>query len=257
MELKNNIEEENLMENGRFTFVLTANDYVVCRRNFIIQNFQEKSLDSVNLVEAIQDCARMIDDDMREKTKLYMEITAPQVFKDKDEMDWWVKTRKFKLDVPSFVLLKNAEEGKHAYVWDGEKMKPYNKPFINDNDYIGDNSDAQCILKFSFYVDNIEQRYMIWDASRYPRFIRTNIDLTNRKNKYKDQDNGVFAPFEAAVIDVINANRDNLITKIFRRLTYACTGENLMFFNKLRYGDKRYNVSRSAYRINTETEGEN
>ena len=111
-------ENNNFPVKERFEFVLTINDFIICQRYFKINNFQERSLASVNLAEAIRDCYEMIDNDLKEKTNIYNYLTAPQVFKDREEMDWWIEKQPFKLDVPSFIVLRKDEEGKSGvYLW--------------------------------------------------------------------------------------------------------------------------------------------
>ena len=72
----------------RFEFVLSINGNIICQRYFGINNFQERSLGSVNLSEAVRACMALIDRDLKEKTDIYNYYTAPQVFKDKEEMEY-------------------------------------------------------------------------------------------------------------------------------------------------------------------------
>ena len=113
----------------RFEFVLSINGNIICQRYFGINNFQERSLGSVNLSEAVRACMALIDRDLKEKTDIYNYYTAPQVFKDKAEMEWWVKNQPFKLDVPGFAVLRDTEE---VFTWNGTEMQPYNKPFNSE-----------------------------------------------------------------------------------------------------------------------------
>ena len=235
------LESNNNPIEERFEFVLTVNDFIICQRYFRINNFQEKSLASVNLAEAIQDCYRMIDNDLKEKTNIYNELTAPQVFNDKAEMEKWVKNQPFKLDVPSFVVLRNAEEGKpDVFVWKGEVMVPYLKPF-NKSAYVGDKNETPSVLKFAFLDGGREIRSISWDGNSYPGFVRSNIDLSNSKNKYILPDN--FSPYEAFIISKFNEGRGDLIPRIIRRIGYACSAENINYYTKLRYGEKRYDLN--------------
>ena len=226
----------------RFEFVLTINDFIICQRYFRINNFQEKSLASVNLAEAIHDCYEMIDKDLKEKTNIYNELTAPQVFKDKAEMEWWIENRPFELDIPSFVVLRNVAEGEpDVFVWGDEGMRPYAKPF-NKTAYAGDRTnETPSILKFAFLDDGREIRSIQWDGNRYPGFVRSNIDLSNSKNKYAQQDN--FSPYEAFIVNKFRDSQTDLIPKIIRRISYACSAENLNYYTKLRYGNKRYDLN--------------
>lgn len=229
-------------EKERFEFVLTINGNLVCRRFFTINNFQEKSLGSVHLTDAVHECYEAIDRDLKEKTDIYNWLTAPQVFQNKEEMEAWVaKKHTYTMDVPTFAILRDSEE---VFVWNGEEMEPYGKP-INRFDYVANEDEAPCILKFAFLDNGEEVRSISWDGNRYPRFVRSNIDLSNSRNKYKGE--GVYAPYEALIIDEFNENRGDLISFIKRRLSYACSGTTVRYFSKLYYGDKEYDIYQKGY----------
>lgn len=225
----------------RFAFVLSVNGNIVCHRNFAINNFQEKSLGSVHLTDAVKACVDLIDKDLREKTDIYNYLTAPQVFKDRAEMDKWVKEQPFHLDNPAFVVLRDCED---VFVWDGTTMNPYNKPF-NRSDYVGGGNEAPCILKFAFLDNGEEIRSFQWDGSKYPKFVRMNIDLLNSKNKYEAE--GVYAPYEAYIINQFNKDRRDLTFAIKWRLSYACSGETVRYFSRIHYGDTEYDLNQKGY----------
>ena len=224
----------------RFEFVLSINGNIVCQRYFGITNFQDRSVGSTHMTYAVWDCVNMINQDLKEKTEIYNMLTAPQVFSNQAEMDKWIKEQPFKLDVPSYVLLRDTED---VFVWDGERMKPYNKPF-NTSDYVGEN-DSPCVLKFAFLDNGVELRSVQWDGNKYPKFVRTNIDISNSKNKFEAE--GVYAPFEAFIINRSNKNRSDLIPEIKRKLIYACSKEDARYFSGLRFGDKLYDLNLEAY----------
>jgi hypothetical protein len=224
----------------RFEFVLSINGNIICQRYFAIPGFQERSIGSTHLTYAVLSCVNMIERDLREKTDIYNTLTAPQVFNDENEMNRWVKKPTFKLDVPSFVLLRNTEE---VFVWDGEKMRPYDKPF-NTSDYVGE-PDSKCVLKFALLDNGKEVRSVCFDGNKYPKFVRTNIDLSNSKNKFEAE--GVYAPYEAFIINKFNKGRVDLIQEIRRKIVYACSREDVQYFSNLRFGDKLYDLNLDAY----------
>ena len=64
----------------RFEFELTVGDNIICQRYFRINSFNEESLKSFELIEAIRRCVRTIDNDLKNKTQAYLELYAPMVF---------------------------------------------------------------------------------------------------------------------------------------------------------------------------------
>ena len=226
----------------RFEFVFSVNGNIICQRYFRINGFNERSSGSVQLTDALKDCQRVIHRDLCEKTRIFLELTAPQIFQNREEMDNWVKNRPFKLDVPYFVILRDEEA---TFVWNGEEMKPYEKVF-NRWDYLGEKNGVNSIFKLAFLDEGKEIRSISWDGSIYPRFIRTNIDISNSKNKYESEDN--FSPYEAMIVNEFIKNRDDLIPYIMKTLIGACVGgENRRFYSKVRYGGKEYDLNLNGY----------
>ena len=225
----------------RFDFVLSVNGNIVCRRNFAINNFQEKSLGSVHLTDAVMACVELIDKDLKEKTDIYNYLTAPQVFENKEQMYDWAERQQFHLDNPAYIVLRDSEQ---VYLWTGDEIREYNKPF-NRNDYAGEPSDAPCVIKFAFLDNGEEVRSVQWDGNKYPKFVRTNIDIINQKNKYEGE--GVYAPFEAFIFNQFIKERRDLTPAIKWKLSYACSGETVRYFSRVHYGDREYDLNLKGY----------
>lgn len=235
------VEKSNFMPHEtadeRFAFVLSVNGNIICRRNFWIGGFRERSLGSVQLVEAMEKCVDLIKDDMKEKSSIYLWYTAPQVFSSKEEMNKWVENPTFTLEVPSFVVIDNSEE---TFIWNGTEMVAYNRPFPR-NEYAKplENEDYErFILKFSFLDSDREVHSISWDAGANPKFVRSNIDLMNKKNKF-DVD-GLYAPIESFVTNVYVSELDNLLPEISGIISSACRMSD--YTSTLNYGDKKYPV---------------
>ena len=72
--------EQALAFKERFEFRLTVGDDIICQRYFRIGNFNPLSLKSNELAETIRGCAEMIDNDLKSKSLVYLEIFAPRIF---------------------------------------------------------------------------------------------------------------------------------------------------------------------------------
>lgn len=226
----------------RFEFVFSVNGNIICQRYFRINGFNERSLGSVQLTEALWDCQRAINKDLIEKSKIYLELTSPQIFKNRAEMEKWVKNPTFKIDAPSYVILREEDD---VFVWNGTDMVPYNKIF-NRWDYLGEKNDVVSVLKLAFLDNGVEVRSISWDGNVYPRFVRTNIDISNSANKYETEGN--FSPYEAAIVNEFIKDRESLIPYIMRTLTSACVGwENRKYFSRVKYGEKEYDLNLDGY----------
>lgn len=55
----------------RFEFTLYVNDNIICKRNFRIFNFIENSMNTLEFKEKVDEIVRMIDDDLKSKSRVY------------------------------------------------------------------------------------------------------------------------------------------------------------------------------------------
>jgi hypothetical protein len=237
---KNTQSEESTFKKERFEFVLTVNDYIVCRRYFHISGFKRESLYSEELRDAVKRCVDIIRKDLQEKTDIFNWYSAPQVYQDVDEMN----AKCHSLENPRYIVLRSCPD---VYIWNGEKAEPYTKAF-NRTDYVEDDEVSPCVLKFTMYDNGFDLRShrevisTTFDGNEYPRFIRTSIDLSNSRNKYEKE--GVFAPFEAALVNLMKENRADLIPQIVSELCDACSMEDKNDYTTiLKYGGKSYNCN--------------
>lgn len=223
-----------VIKKERFEFKLTVNGNIICQRYFRINGFKREAYGSYDLMEAVENCVRMIDNDLRDKTHMFLEYTAPQVFEDVEQMEKYLSTHKMK--EPLFIALRN-EDG--MYVFNNGKVEPYNRAF-NRNDYINNKMyENPVTLKFSFIDNGREVSAKVWDCTSYPRFIRTNVDISNSKNKYKQD--GIFAPIESYMMDKFIEAKTDLIPSIVKELCNVCSFNNPQdYTTTAEYGGKTY-----------------
>ena len=241
METEKNVKKQtsNFIKE-RFSFELTVNDNIICQRYFRIHGFKQQSLYSEELCETLKYCAELIKKDLKDKTQMFNWYTAPQVFKNTDEMWKWFEDRPFEIEPLRYIILEESEE---VYLWDGEKIEIYEK-YFNRNDYVQNKNTPQnpCVLKLTFLDNDKPVCSTSWDGNIYPRFIRTNIDLSNSKNKYKQE--GMFSPMECAMVNMLNAEHEDLIPIIVKEFCICCSGdENTLYTTRVEYGDKEYSLS--------------
>jgi hypothetical protein len=55
----------------RFEYALYINEFVICKRNFRIDNFIEDSMSTINFKNTVDSIVRMIDEDLKSKTRIY------------------------------------------------------------------------------------------------------------------------------------------------------------------------------------------
>lgn len=229
----------------RFEFKLTINGNIICQRYFRINGYRNDSRFSLDLIDSLKRCAYIIDHDIRDKAHIFLSLTCPQLVKTYDEMVDYYK--KYPLDengMPQYVLVEDTEE---VYVVNnGNPPVVFEKPF-NKYEYLPPKEPVDPItFKFGFYEYGKEVASVSWDGSHYPRFVRTNVDLSNQKNKYRQE--GVFSPIEAYVIDQCIKGKVDLIPIILRELCQTCTYKSDEGY------ETKYVVGNKAYNLDIEEE---
>lgn len=244
IEKKTLAEANAALKKERFEFVFSINGNIVCQRYFRIFGFREASFNSMELVDTIKNIAGIINDDLEAKTQTYLDLTAPQIFEDESEMNEWLENHGHELRTPTFIALRKSDA---TFIWNGEKVKSYDKPF-NKQEYIGGAEEIPSYFTFTLYDngwDLDKHKEVItyrWDASVYPRFVRFNVDLSNSKNPFMDEEKNVFMPFEGALIDAMNKGHRDLVPQIVHEFYECCARdkeEDTNYTNVVDYGNPK------------------
>ena len=229
----------------RFEFKLTLGEFIVCQRYFKINNFNPTSLQSHELVNTIRYCANLIDEDLKSKSRIYMWHTAPLVFKNEDEMYKWFANPS---NVKSVRKCENVflRESKTEYLWDGEKLVPYEST-INNGEYTSDITDEDVVtLKLAFYDNGREVVSTVWDGI-YPRDIRNSIDLSNTKGRFDGEDVSRLG-FESALLNYMVQGKIDLIWKIIKEIQVTCSDSDSKNYTVAESWGKDANGNEVVYR---------
>lgn len=136
-------------EKNRFEFALFINDFLVCKRNFPINGFVEKSMQTSEFKSEVDRIVELIDEDLKSKTRVYTHYHFPQ-----------------------FTAIEGDKKVHFtAPEWEPEMMT---ETLIEE---------GTSVLKFAVFDDGREVISKTWDARFYPTYVRKNIDLTNRQVK--------------------------------------------------------------------------
>lgn len=209
----------------RFEFVLTTGGNIICQRYFRINAFNPKSLQSYELMSALRKCVNVIDNDLKDKTAIYLEHYAPKVFNSIDEMEAYVSNEKNRERLSlgeGFVVRKNSVTD---YFYAGEgKYKPLGYKF--DDGELTENSveDNKSTYKFAFKVDGREVCAVQWDGY-YPKFVRDKIDLSNKRGKFEDEDINRLS-LEQYLLYKMSEGRVDLVYGLIKTICNACSIQN-------------------------------
>lgn len=232
-----NQSQQQQQRPARFEFIFTVNGNIICQRYLWIENFKPRALSSTQFLETFNSCVKMIKEDLVSKSSRFLQYTSPQIFDTLEDLNAWVENPTFAIDDMSYIILRDREG---VYLWNDGKLQPSNV-YIDRASYIGGlGNENPCVLRFAFVDGGKEVIAREWDGTVYPRFVRSNIDLTNTKNKYDYGAN--FDPFCSALMKILIAGREDLIPKIIEKFTKVCSFEdNTMYKTVDSYGPRSYN----------------
>ena len=214
--------EQALAFKERFEFRLTVGDDIICQRYFRIGNFNPISLKSNELMDTIRGCAEMIDNDLKSKSLIYLEIFAPRIFKTMDEFDKYIESEKNRDSLIRGEGVVIRDEKDHDFAWNGvDKLVPLTFKFedgefsepLTDDDYV--------TYKFAFLDYGREVCSTTW-VGVYPRFVRNSIDLSNKRGRL-DADEIYRVGFEQYILYKLVEGRSDLVWKLVKEICYTCS----------------------------------
>ena len=217
--------EQALAFKERFEFRLTVGEDIICQRYFRIGNFNPISLKSNELMDTIRGCAHTIDQDLKSKSLIYLQIFTPRIFNTMEEFEKYIANENHRntLVRGEGVVIRNVKD--HDFAWngvdglvsldfkfeDGEFSEP-----LTDEDYV--------TYKFAFLDYGREVCSATW-VGVYPRFVRNSIDLSNKRGKL-DQDDIYRVGFEQYILYKLVEGRSDLVWKLVKDICYTCSDSN-------------------------------
>ena len=223
VEIKKQVEPRDYKE--RFEFVLTTGGNIICQRYFRINAFNPKSLQSYELVSALRKCANVIDNDLKDKTAIYLERYAPKIFQTVEEMDKYVSNEENwpRMTLGEGLVVRNNSVTDYFYGGEG-KWVPLGSKF-DDGELTESNvNDNKTTYKFAFKVDGREVCAVQWDGY-YPKFVRDKIDLSNKRGKFDEEDIDRLS-FEQYLLYKMAEGRTDLVYGLIKTICTACSAQD-------------------------------
>lgn len=223
----------------KYEFRLTIGGNIICQRYFKINNFNSLSLRSYELADTVRSCAERIDHDLKEKTQIYLERCAPQVFDTVEQMnDFFLNEDNKKRMRSGFgIIVKNSPVD---YFWGKDDSPVALTAKIDENELVRELTDAdRTEYKFAFYIYGREICSTVWEG-QYPRYIRQAIDLSNKRGRYEGEDISRLS-FDQYLNYKLVEGRDDLVYGLIKELCATCSeADNSYYTTRDTYGDKTY-----------------
>lgn len=214
-----------------YEFRLLIDGNIICQRYFKINNFNQNSLSSMELTDTIRECANMIDNDLKSKTRVYLWHMAPFVFNDEAEMRNWFANPDNASKVKAYENIVLRDANASEYTWDGEKLILCDKK-ICDGTFTTPLTEKDVLTyELAFYVNDKKVTSTIFDGV-YPYYIRRNIDLSNSRGKFDGEDISRLG-FESYILNRLVHDRQDLIKKIVKEICYVCSVPDDSFYTKV------------------------
>ena len=242
--------EQALAFKERFEFRLTVGEDIICQRYFRIGNFNPTSLKSFELTDTIRKCASIIDDDLKSKSLIYLEIFAPRIFNTMEEFENFIsnESNRNSLVRGEGVVIRNVKD--HDFAWNGvDGLVSLDFKFddgefselLADDDYV--------TYRFSFLDNGREVCSTSW-VGVYPRFVRNSIDLSNRRGKLDPED--VYrVGFEQYILYKLVEGRNDLVWRLVKEICYTCSESDDAWYTVL--GEYKDTDTGKAYLYNNKT----
>ena len=209
----------------RFEFILTTGGNIICQRYFRINSFNPKSLQSYELTSAIRHCASVIDNDLKDKTAIYLERYAPKTFDSIEELEAYVSNEENwdRLSLGEGLVVRGNDKNDYFYAGEG-KYKALEGKFDDGELTENDVEANKTTYKFTFRVDERDVCSVEWDGY-YPKFVRDKIDLSNKRGKF-DEDDIDRLSFEQYLLYKMVEGKSDLVYGIIKSICYACSYQN-------------------------------
>lgn len=193
---KGGLRVENEMYRERFQFILYANENIICQRYFKINGFKPECLESVELKYTLDDCVRIIREDLEYKSRVFQWYTVDEP----------VKLTGFK-DPSEATYFTYPPDVMDTYS-DNERLAPYEVTF-----------------KFVFLDNNKVVYERIWDGTDYPKYVRNGVDLSNSDILYRDKE-PLSLHFSVAIIRHMTYGKSDLNYHIIRKICDVASSFN-------------------------------
>lgn len=160
----NKVVRANSLKDLPFEFLLTVNGNIVCQRFFTIDDFIPKSVSSIGFKSVWDTAYRIIDEDMKRKSRIYT---------------WYT-------EYSHFPLYEGQE--KEEYVPSGYSKVDGIEMTEHGPSFYGGEQSWNNVIEMSFKMSDPksggDKRTVIsriWSADYYPEYVRKNISIVNSK----------------------------------------------------------------------------
>lgn len=248
-----NKENKDYKERFEFRFMVGGN--IICQRYFRINNFNETSLYSTELLDTLRECADMIDCDLKDKTAVYLEYTAPKYFKNEEEMEKYFANdnNKKRMHLGEGIVVGKGSNAR-SYAWGKNNMPMFLKENFDKSELnSGLTEEDWQTYVLSFYDNEKEVVSVSWEGC-YPRPVRNSIDLSNKKGKCDDPEEISRMSFDRYVLYKMAEGKQDEVWNIIKAICDVCSEPSGYYATSFKCGSKVYDNTTQMRDVKVELE---
>lgn len=246
---------ENSQYKERFQFIFQINNDIIVQRYFKINGLSVASLESEELKLVLDECVRMIQDDLVSKSRVYEDFTFPTPLK----LTGFLKNTEDYTDVERRWVVSNTDFDK-LQCQNGDIIEktycefPINNVIDPDNgkmtkgaliDYMDNErpADGEYMFKFTFMADDRMVYQRIWDANVLHKAVRNSVDISNNDAIIREKKPSELS-FQGRIMRGMVYGKIDLIYHIIKKIcnvmsaSYEADGNE--YTRNVKYGDKTY-----------------
>jgi hypothetical protein len=203
----------------RFGFDLFINENLICERSFRINDFIEQSMETMEFKNEMDNIMSLINEDLKSKTRIYTWYNFYHAF-------YQAKMAKWRNDDTGEI------ENKIAFVED-----PTEIPAEFSEELL---QPWECTFKMVITDRDVPIFTQIWDGYGYCKYVRKNVDITNKWVKWSNRDGKTFAVLkdeyfadkdknlspEMLILKAMIMDKPNISNEIIRKICNLCSYSN-------------------------------
>ena len=216
---------DNAQYKDRFQFILEVNangiNNIVCQRYFRINGFSYEALESVEMIETMNEVVNMIQRDLTSKSRVYEWHNYPSSIKltgfvNNDDLEKYTPEERMRIlcgNKDTDIVCSNGDVISKTYLHYPQEMVD---KYLNSEN----SEDEYFLFTFKFLVDDKVVYERQWDGNVYHKMVKNSVDLSNSDAIYRDADPLVLNPY-LLMIKSMNSDKVDLIYHIIKKICFA------------------------------------
>lgn len=242
---------DNTQYKDRFQFILEVNangiNNIVCQRYFRINGFSYDALESVEMIDTMNEVVGMIQRDLVSKSRIYDWYNYPSTIKltgfvNTDDLEKYTPQERMRIlcgDKDMEIVCENGDIINKTYLhYPKEMVDSYNENEKSEDEYF--------LFTFKFLVDDHVVYERQWDGNTYHKMVKNSVDLSNSDSIYREADQLTLNTY-LSLVKAMNSDKVDLIYHIIKKICHTLSSHST---------DKTEYTKKITFYSNSDAEGD-